>query len=62
MCAWYRLDKDAKEIQRVRGEEWPVAHVVRLPQLSLDEQFCGGVGLLSVDNMPQVILPDFLLH
>lgn len=52
------VDKEAEEIQRVRGEEWPVAHVVRLPQLSLDEQFSGGGGLLTVDNMPQVILPN----
>ena len=37
-------------------DDWkcPVAHVVRLPQLSRDEDLIGGGGLLREDNIAQV--------
>ena len=34
--------------------EKPVAHVIRLPQLSRDEELSDGIGLLREDNIAQV--------
>ena len=43
--------------QKAKDREWPVAHVIRLPQLCLDEQLNGGSGFLREENIAQVCPP-----
>ena len=52
-CQLSLLQKDEIEAGQ-KDREWPVAHMIRLPRLCLDEQIDGGSGFLCEKNIAKV--------